>query len=307
MMKSKHILWLGFAALLLLATGCPVTINDEIAGDDDGPGTAECEKSSLSTVRFFHAAGGTPVTRPEFGPATTRQLQIVRLDLPMTPTIATMTAGRAVYAQICGNKQIMLGARLAGAEDARAMITVTLTPDADPTAFDASRTMVLAGISDDLKADGTPENPKSVADPLRFIDVLDTFGTGSETQIQVVHASRKTPMQVDVEVNPDRAMAEITALTRYGFSAVAETKGTADTMPSAVPVQFLEGTAVRAMFSIAPRIPTSAKVVAIHFDTEVFDPDNPDPAARNPPTVARLFITGDDPLLGKVAGGGIQF
>ncbi len=111
-----------------------------------------------------------------------------------------------------------------------------------------------------------------------------------------------------MEVDPDRAGAELLGLTRYGAPlAPTATKGTPDTAPSAVTVAFLEGTATRASFSISPRIPAGAKALAIHFDTEIFDPKNPDPAARNPPPVARLFLTGNDPLLGFVAGGGVTF
>jgi hypothetical protein len=307
MMKMKHILWPALVVLLLLTAGCPVDINDAMGGGDDDPTEPECPKAMLATVRFFHAAGGTPVTRPPFGPATTRSLTVVRADLEKTPTVTSLAPGRASVVQLCGDKDLMLGVRLAGAEDDRVMKTVRLVPDANSAALDVARTIVLAGIADALKEDGTPENPASVANQLRIIEVPDMFSTGSETQIQVVHASRLTPDPIDVEVNPDVMGPEIMGLARYAVSGVVTTKGTPDTAPAVVPVNFLMGTSSKASFMISPRIPASAKALAIHYDTEVYDPDNPDPTKRSPAPKAQLFLTGDDPLLGLVAGGGITF
>ena len=291
MLKTMHLQWLAGLAVLLFAAGCPVDVND---GTDDGgpdPTANECMPNELATVRFMHAAGGTPVTRRP-GVTSTRNLNVTRPD-PKDPaktlTVTSLAAGRA------------------GASADRATHMITLTPDADSSLFDVGVTLVLAGISDALKMDGTPENPKSVADPLRFIEVRDTFGTGSETQLQVVHASRKTPPLVDVEANPDRSGVEINQLMRYTVSPVVATKGTPDTAPASVPVVFLENGTTRSTHTIAPRMPAGAKGLAILFDTEVFDPDNPDPAGQNPAPTARLFLTGDDPLLGSVAGGGVQF
>lgn len=306
MMNKRTLCWLILAITPLVTAGCSVDVNEGTDGDGDDPTPPECADSMLSTVRFVHAAGGTPVTRKP-GVTSTRNLNIFRADRPDSPPIASLAVGRAALVQICGNKPIMLGARLAGASANRVTMMTMLTPDTDPKLFDAGVTIVLAGISDALKPDGTPENPKSVADPLRFIVIPDEFSAGTETQIQVVHASRRTPAIVDVEANPDRMGVEITALARYAVSAPQETRGSTHGMPSAVPVTFLEGTTTRASFSIAPRLPTSAKALAIHFDTEVFDPDNPDPTMVSPAPVPRLFVTGDDPLLGFVAGGGITF
>lgn len=306
MMKTKLILWQGLAVLLLCTAGCPVSVNEGMGGDD-GPDTEECPARDLATVRFMHAAGGTPVTRPEFGPSTTRNLTVVRSEDPEDPLLVTsLVAGRASIVQLCGNKLLTLGARLAGAGEDRVTTMITLTPDADPSKFDVGTTIVLAGIADTI-VNGVPENPASAADPLRFIIVPDMFSTGAATQIQVVHASRKTPTPIDVDVDPDRAGLEILALARYTASAVETTRGTPDTAPSSVPVVFSEAGTTRASFTITPRMPASAKGLAIHFDTQVFDPDHPDPASRNPPTVARLFLTGDDPLLGSVAFGGVTF
>jgi hypothetical protein len=312
MIKAKHILWLGAIALAILATGCPVDVNEGTGGgDDDDAPAPECPSAQLATVRIFHAAGGTPVTRPEFGPSSTRNLNVVRTDAPGATadkplTVASLAAGRATLVQLCGNKTITLGARLAGAKVDRTTTTVMLTPDADPSKFDAQMTIVLAGIADTLKADGMPENPASTANPLTFIKVPDTFSTGTETQIQVVHASRIVPSPVDVEANPDRAGVEFTGLTRYNFTAVDATRGTADTAPKTVVVQFLDGTAVKATHTITPRLPVGAKALAIEFDREVYDPTNPDPSTI-PSNRAQLFVTGDDPLLGFVSGGGLQF
>src|SRR5262249_25768109 len=135
---------------------------------------------------------------------------------------------------------LTLGARLVGADADRTTTTVTLTPDADPSAFIVGTTIVLRGISDTLGEDGMPENPKSAADPLQFIVIPNTFSTGSETQIQVVHASRLVPNPVDVEANPDNAGPEFPALAQYTTSAVAVTKGSSDTAPATVPVAFLQ-------------------------------------------------------------------
>jgi hypothetical protein len=303
MMKTKLIPWLAPLVMLLCAAGCPVDVNEGEGGDDDGPSTAECPPAELATVRFFHAAGGTPVVRLPFVAASTPSLNIVRTDLDPEdpPIIASLAPGRAATVQICGNKPVVLGARLASASADRVALPITLTPDADSTLFDVGLTIVLAGISDD------GDNPASAANPLRFIEVPDTFGTAAETQIQVVHASRKTPATVDVEVNPDSPGVEIMALARYGFSGIVQTRGTTDVAPATVPVAFLEGTASRASFTISPRLPTGAKVLAILFDTEVYDPANPDPTKINPAPTAKLFVTGDDPLLGRVAGGGVTF
>lgn len=308
MLKTKLIPWLAPLAMLLCAAGCPVDVNEGDGGDDDGSTTPECMSKDLATVRFFHGAGGTPVTRKP-GVTSTRNLNIVRTDMggASPPTVTSIAAGRATIVQLCGNKELVLGARLVGAKQDRTTLTITLTPDADPSKFQVGTTIVLAGISDDVTEAGTGENPASTADPLRFIVVPDTFSDGSETQIQVVHASRLTPSPVDVEANPDSAGVEFTALDRYAATNVALTKGSTDMAPATVPVKFLEGTTARASFTISPRIPAGAKAVAIHFDTEVYDPDNPDPAKRSPAPTPRLFVTGNDPLLGLVAGGGVTF
>lgn len=317
MIKTRHLLGPALLGLLLFTAGCPVDVNEgDGGGDDDGPATAECPKAQLATVRFFHGAGGTPVLRKdEFSPPITRNLTVVRpdvLDSKMAPLVVTSLApGRASIVQLCGNKPIMLNARLAGASTDRITMstTITLTPDADPSALDTQKTIILAGIADTLDAQGNPENPKSVADPLRIIVVDDTFSTGTDTQIQVVHISRKVTDGVVVEADPDRAGPDITTpVMRYTASAPTATKGTPDTAPISVPVAFIDLTTTppttRVSFTITPRIPATAKALAILFDTEVFDPDGPTP---NPPTTARLFVTGDDPLLGRVAGGGVQF
>ncbi len=313
MMKTMNLQWLAALAVLLFAAGCPVDINEGTGGADDDPGGDECADAELATVRFMHAAGGTPVTRRP-GVTSTRNLNVTRAD-PDDPaervTVTSLAAGRASIVQLCGNKPLALNARLAGASEDRiaAPLMITLTPDADPGRFEVGTTIILAGISDALKMDGTPENPKSAMDPLRFIVVPDMFSTGAGTELQVVHASRRTPAVVDVEGNPESAGPDATGLNRYEVSAVFPTRGTPDTAPMAVPVQFLDpGTTTnpRASFSIAPRMPAGAKGIAIHFDTEVFDPDHPD-GNVNPAPVPRLFLTGNDPLLGSVAGGGVQF
>lgn len=313
MTKTKTLQWLAGLAMLLLATGCPVDVNEGEGDGGDGGSTSECMASELSTVRIMHAAGGTPVTRKP-GVTSTRNLNVTRADpadASKRITVTSLVPGRAAVVQLCGNRPLSLNARLAGASADRIAtpLMITLTPDADSSRFDVGTTLILAGISDALKADGTPENPKSMADPLRFIVVPDTFGTGAGTELQVVHASRRTPAIVDVEGNPESAGPDVLLLNRYEVSAIFPTRGTPDTAPAAVPVQFLDpGTSTaRASFSISPRMPAGAKGLAIHFDTEIFDPDNPDPTMQNPPPVARLFLTGDDPLLGSVAGGGVQF
>jgi hypothetical protein len=309
MIKTKINLWLALAALVVFTAGCPVDVNEGTPPDGGGTGGGECPAAERNTVRVFHAAGGTPVTRPEFGPATTRNLTVVRPDAPGgSATVASLVAGRATLVQFCSGKEINLVARLAGSTTARAMATIMLPPPrADASPLDAAMTLVLVGISDALKADGTPENPASATDPLRFVEVPDTFSAGPETQIQVVHASRKTPTPIDVELNPESAGPDVAGLVRYELSMVNPTRGTPDTAPAAVPVAFLEGATTRASFSIAPRIPAGAKALVIHFDTEVFDPDRPASEGPTPAPVARIFVTGDDPLLGGVAGGGVQF
>ncbi|HWO27107.1 MAG TPA: hypothetical protein VNO30_50605 [Kofleriaceae bacterium] len=321
MMKRNCILWLGLLAVLLCTTGCPVDVNEgDGMGDDGGGTTPECPSAELATVRFFHAAGGTPVTRPDFGPATTRNLNVIRPDVldpvvgsdppKMEPRVVTSLApGRAALVQLCANKDLTLNARLVGGKETRIAqsLVLRLTPDADPKLFDAGRTIILAGIADALKSDGTPENPKSVTDPLRFIEVMDTFDGSVETQAQVVHASRKVGTPVQVEINPDAAMSEIAVLDRYMASGIVGTKGSTDAAPATVAVVFQDAASTKTSFTISPRIPVGAKALAILFDTEVFDPKNPDPTKVSPAPTPRLFVTGDDPLLGRVAGGGVQF
>jgi hypothetical protein len=313
MRKTTYLQWLAGLAMLLLTAGCPVDVNEGEGGDDDVPADPECPAADRVTVRFVHMAGGTPVTRKP-GVTSTRNLNITRpnpADATKTLTVTALAPGRASLVRLCGNRMLTLGARLAGATKDRVTTPVTLpAATANAAELDAVMTVILAGISDALKGEAgaeVPENPDSVANPLRFIIVPDTFGTGNETQIQVVHASRKQPDTLDVEVNPDKTGNELTALARYAFSVPETTKGTADTAPSAVPVVFSSGGTTRATFSIAPRMPTGAKGLAILFDIEVFDPDNPDPTKVRPPVDTKLFLTGDDPLLGAVAGGGVQF
>jgi hypothetical protein len=309
MMTTRHFLWLALAAMLLCTTGCPVDVNEGDGDGGDGMTDPECPPEELATVRFFHAAGGTPVTRPQFGPATTRNLNVVRADKD-NAVVTSLVAGRASLVQLCGNRDLMLNMRLAGAEANRLeqSLLLRLTPDADPAAFDASRTIVLAGIADALKADGSPENPASVTNPLRFIEVMDTFNVNAETQIQVVHASRKVASPVNADVNPDVPGVDVLALNRYSASEVKGTKGSADTAPATVSVVFEDpATSAKTSFTISPRIPNGAKALVILFDTEVYDPANPDPTKVSPAPTPRLFLTGDDPLLGRVAGGGIQF
>jgi hypothetical protein len=309
MMKTKHIQWLVLGALLLFTAGCPVDVNEGTGGDDDGSGgTPECPKAELATVRIFHGAGGTPVTRPQFGPSSTRALLIDRPDLDPAdpPVIATLSAGRAALVQVCSGKTITLGARLSGATADRITMQVTISrPDPDPSQFDAQETIVVAGIAD------TPDdmNPASMTNPMIFIEVPDTFSAGPETLIQVVHASRKLPTPIAVEVNPDTTGAEIASLNRYAFSGVVPTKGSTDIAPSSVPIVAQDPAtfATKQSFTISPRIPASAKVVAILYDVEIYDPKNPDPTQVSPPPSAKLFVTGDDPLLGFVSGGGITF
>ena len=156
--KTKLVSWLAPLVVLLCTVGCSVNINAGGEDDDDGPATAECPTAELATVRIFHAAGGTPITRPQFGPATTRNLNVVRPDRDPDdpPVVASIAAGRAAIVQICGNKQVTLGARLVGAKKDRATLMITLTPDADPSKFDVGTTIVLAGISDDVKPDPDP-------------------------------------------------------------------------------------------------------------------------------------------------------
>jgi hypothetical protein len=317
MRKTTYLQWLAGVAVLLLTAGCPVDINEGEGGDDDAPTTPECPTQDRVTVRFVHMAGGTPVTRKP-GVTSTRNLNVTRpdpADAAKTVTVTGLAPGRASLVRLCGNRMFTLGARLAGASKDRVTTTITLPP-ATPNSseLDAVMTIILAGISDALKMENgaeVPENPDSVANPLRFIVVPDTFDTGNVTQLQVVHASRKTaPMMgatVDVEVNPDKTGAEVSALARYAFSVPETTRGTADTSPSAVPVVFTQGGTELVKFSIAPRMPIGAKGLAILFDIEVFDPDNPDQTKVRPPVETKLFLTGDDPLLGAVAGGGVQF
>jgi len=304
MMKTKRITWLAPLVMLLFTAGCPVDINEGEGGGDDGPSEEECPTAELATVRIFHGAGGTPVTRLPFVDPSTRNLTVVRPDLDPEdpPVVASLVAGRAATVQICGNKEVTLGARLLGAAKDRATLKITLTPDADPAKLDVGTTIILAGISDE---DG--ENPASAANPLRFIVVPDTFSATAEAQIQVVHISRLTPTPIDVEVNPDNPGADITGLERYPTPTpampipIAQTKGSPDNAAVAVPVAFLQGTSTKKSFSIA-RVPTGAKVLAIHYDNEVYDPTSPDPV---PAPTARLFLTGDDPLLGRSANGGV--
>src|SRR5688500_615119 len=120
MMNKRSLLWLILAITPLFTAGCPVDVNEGTIGEDDDPEPPECEATELSTVRIVHAAGGTPVTRRP-GVTTTRNLNVFRADLPDSPPIASLAAGRAALVQICGNKPIVLGARLAGASANRQM------------------------------------------------------------------------------------------------------------------------------------------------------------------------------------------
>jgi hypothetical protein len=150
MLKTTHWQWLGALALLLLAAGCPVDINEGMGGGDDGGGGAECESKDLATVRFMHAAGGTPVTRKP-GVTSTRNLNVTRPD-PEDPdarlTVTSLAAGRASVVQLCGNRPLMLNARLAGASADRMAqpLEITLMPDTDPSKFDVGTTIILASI-----------------------------------------------------------------------------------------------------------------------------------------------------------------
>ena len=75
-----------------------------------------------------------------------------------------------------------------------------------------------------------------------------------------------------------------------------------ETPDKAVTVAFKEGDAARVSFAIEPRFPKDAKLIALVFDTLAPDPEDPDKVP-----LAKLFLTGDDPLVGAVSGGGVLF
>jgi hypothetical protein len=293
--KAKNSLWMALAAsLLLFATGCPVDVNEADPGGDDNPDPPECADDQIVQVRLFHAAAGTRVVRPDFLPPSTPNLNFYRPD-PDDPTatvqLATLAVGRAAYSFVCA-KATTFSVRLAGSATALATADVTLTAG-------EQYTIIAAGYVD-------AEAPGAAEDPIRLIALTEDFSAGNETQVSVVHASVKTPTPIDVDVNAD-GTAEITGLARYSASPLTPVNGTSDLEPKSVTVTILNGLAGDSKFTITPRVPTGAKFFAIHYHVQVFDPLNPNEAGRNPKAVSRVFLTGDDPLLGLVPGGGVTF
>jgi hypothetical protein len=321
---SKRGLWLAVALTSALSAGCPVDINDPII--DDPPPEPECPPEQRTSVRFFNAAAGIKVIRPEFGPAVNRSLTITRPDFlvpsaadptVMVPqTVVTLAPGRGQVVNVCGNKELTYDLKLQGAP-ARVTQKFTFVPNATRT--NDSPTVIFAGIADVLlegadtpdTADDVPENPASVADPLRFILVEPNFADNDAGEAIVVHASPRLGPVVAKTASKDMTpvTSESAALDPYTVSAPIAVRGSGDGItsaetPVAVDVQAFEGETSRGRFSITPRFPSGAKAILILFDRIVFDPDAP-AGTTIPPDQTRLFVTGDDPLLGSVVGGGI--
>jgi hypothetical protein len=312
--NSKRGLWLAAAVASVLSAGCPVDINDPLV--EDPPSTPECPAAERTAVRFFHAAGGTKVIRPEFGPAVNRSLTVTRPDFlvpsaadpsVMVPqTVITLAPGRGQVVRVCANKAMTYDLKLQGAGAPR--VTGTFTFPAMPA---ATPTVVFAGIADVLNEDGTPENPASVDDPLRFILVTPAFAASQAGELVVVHASprlgpivaRTASKEMPAVVSESPAIEPYTASEPFAIRGSGDGVSSADT-PVAVDVTAVEGEAVKGKFTITPRFPAGAKAIAIVFDRIVFDPDAPE-GTSIPADQTRLFLTGDDPLLGSVVGGGI--
>lgn len=291
--KARNPMWLALAAtLLLFATGCPVDVNEADPGGDDTPDPPECADDQVVQVRVFHAAAGTRVSRPMFLDPSTPNLNFFRAAEGIEEEqIASLANGSAAYAFLCA-KATTFSVQVAGAETALTTLDVALTAG-------EQYTIIAAGYVD-------AEAPGAAAEPIRLIALEENFSEGAGTEVSVVHASVVTPSPIDVDVN-GMAGAEITGLTRYSASALVPVNGTPDTEPASVPVAFLEADTVKTRFSITPRVPAMAKFFAIHYHVQVFDPENPNEAARSPAPVSRLFLTGDDPLLGLSRGGGVTF
>jgi hypothetical protein len=316
--NSKRGLWLAAAVVSMLSAGCPVDINDPI--EEVTPPTAECPAAERTPVRFFHAAGGTKVIRPEFGPAVNRSLTVTRPDFlvpsaadpsVMVPqTVITLAPGRGQVVRVCAGKAMTYELKLQGAAAARATGTFTFPASTEAMPI-PSPTVVFAGIADVLNEDGTPENPASVDDPLRLILVTPAFAPSQAGELVVVHASpRLGPIVARTASKETPAVtSESTVIEPYTASAPIAIRGSGDGIsstdtPVAVDVSAVEGEVVKGKFGITPRFPAGAKAIAIVFDRIIFDPDAPE-GTSIPADQTRLFLTGDDPLLGSVVGGGI--
>jgi hypothetical protein len=298
--KAKNSLWMALlASLLLFATGCPVDVNEaDPGGDDTPPPPPECADDQVVQVRLFHAAAGTRVLRPDFLPESTPNLNFFRTAAATSEApavedeqLATLANGRAAYAFVCA-KATTFTVRVAGTEPALATVDIALVAG-------EQYTIIAAGYVD-------AEAPGAAADPIRLIALPEDFSAGGETQVSVVHASVKSPDPIDVDLTGDTT-PEIVGLARYSASALTSVTGSSDAEPTAVAVNILNGLAGDSKFRIIPRVPAGAKFFAIHYHVQVFDPLNPSEAGRNPKAVSRLFLTGDDPLLGLVPGGGVTF
>jgi hypothetical protein len=327
---SKRGLWLAVALTSALSAGCPVDINDPII--ESPPAEPECPPEQRTSVRFFNAAAGIKVIRPMFGPAVNRSLVVTRPDFlvesPLTgelvpQVVVTLAPGRGQVVRVCGNKELTFDLKLTpgpapvDAPPARVTQKFTFVPDATRT--NDSPTVIFAGIADVLlegadtpeTADDVPENPASVADPLRFILVEPTFAENDAGEAIVVHASPRLGPVVVKTASKDMTpvTSESAAIDAYAVSAPIAVRGSGDGItsaetPVAVDVQALEGETLRGRFSITPRFPAGAKAIVILHDRIVFDPGAP-AGTTIPPDQTRIFLTGDDPLLGSVVGGGI--
>jgi len=283
-LASARMLAPAALGLLLFAAGCPVDVNPgDPPGDDDPTPPPECDAATTARVRIFHGAPGTPVEKLPGKPERTPNLQVFRAD-KMAP-LASLAFGKAAVVSICPGTYD-LAAQLDNDDEARA------TAAAVTIAAGEKITLVAAGFV----------APETGQDGLHVIVQHEPFPAEPDgtSRLVLVNAAPDLPT-VAVELSAEHQGAEAPSLARYDGTPALEVAG-----DKALPIDLLDGETVMARFGIEPRFPAGANLYGIVFDRTQLTPEEEAMMPRPKPK-AKLFLTGDDPLIGNVAGGGITF
>jgi len=288
-LKSKNLAWLAPAAMLLFTAGCPVDANEEKAPDADENGPPpECMAADAARIRILQAAKGLGTLMRPGRPDVTQTLSLTRANPadPESPLVLSNNGfGATANASVCpGMKTIIASTQVLDGE----MIKDGELGKVDIDIAAKERiTLVVTGFV----------APAAGQDSVKFVVIRESKLPAREagkSNLIVANAIPDSPT-VAVDFNP-AAGAEIAALARYGVSDVVAV----ETPEKAVTVKVLEGDAAKVSFSISPRFPAGANLIAVLYDTLAIPMNGTKPSSK-------LFLTGDDPLIGNAPGSGIIF